>query len=143
MNIFNKLSQEEKYLILVRKLKEAFLSFTDNLLDVFTDKNLFLQRIISYQIPDTVLYIVLKNNIDIELIENQDESYLKYNLCFLKDYVNYVNENFYKNEDCFMFKYICDRNVIEFEENIEVIWNWMKILILLIKKIDSLKDKTN
>jgi uncharacterized membrane protein (DUF485 family) len=25
MNIFNKLSQEEKYLILVRKLKEAFL----------------------------------------------------------------------------------------------------------------------
>ena len=39
MNIFNKLRQEEKYLILVRKLKEAFLSFTDNLLDKNLVKN--------------------------------------------------------------------------------------------------------
>ena len=47
--------------MLVRKLKEGFLLFNDDLLEVFPkNKNLFIQRIISYQLPDTVIYKLLK-----------------------------------------------------------------------------------
>ena len=69
MNIYNNLNKEEKYLILIRKLKEAFYSFTDDLLEVFPkNNNIFIQRIIVHQLPDTSLYKLLKKNININLI---------------------------------------------------------------------------
>jgi len=94
MNIYNNLKKQDKYLILVRKLKEAFISFNDDLLEVFpNNNNLFIQRIISYQLPDTSLFKILQNNININLINTNDECYLKFDLCFLKNYENYLNEN--------------------------------------------------
>ena len=149
MNIYNNLNKREKYVIIVRKLKEGFLSFCDDLLDVFpNNKNLFIQRIISYQLPDTSLYKILKKNININLIEKNDEQYLRTNLYFLKDCEQYLNEN--EKYKYFTFNELCDENMIEsytydnnlnlFNENIDMIWKWIKILILLIKQIDKIND---
>lgn len=134
MNIYNNLNKEEKYLILVRKLKEGFISFTDDLLEVFPiNNNLFFQRIISHQLPDTSLYKLLKKNIDINSIEYKDEVYLK-KLYFLKDYEEYLNENVSS-------KYFCLNelnNSNELEENIDMIWKWVKIITIIITNIDKL-----
>jgi len=57
MNIYNKYNKQEKYLILVRKLKEAFLSFTTDIIDVFPNVSLLLyQYLTANQLPDTSLY---------------------------------------------------------------------------------------
>lgn len=145
MNIYNNLSKEEKYVIIVRKLKEGFLSFCDDLLDVFPDnKNLFIQRIISYQLPDTSLYKILKKNININLIEKNDEEYLRNNLHFLKDCEQYLNKNekykyFYLNE-LYDERDNCVVNLDVFDNNIDMIWKWIEIIILLIKQIDKIND---
>ena len=144
MNIYNNLSKQEKYIIIIRKLKEGFLSFCDDLLDVFpNNKNLFIQRIISYQLPDTSLYKVLKKNININLIEKKDEQYLRNNLYFLKDYEQYLNENekykyFTFNELCESLIENCNSNL--FNDNIDMIWKWIEIIICLIKQIDKIND---
>jgi hypothetical protein len=141
MNIYNNLNKEEKYLILVRKLKEAFYSFTDDLLEVFPkNNNIFIQRIIVHQLPDTSLYKLLKKNININLIEEKDILYLKYDLYFLKDYEQYLNENISSNY--FSFKELINLNDSNstLEENIEMIWDWINILIVIIKNIDKLLE---
>ena len=141
MNIYNNLNKEEKYLILVRKLKEAFYSFTDDLLEVFPKNNtIFIQRIIVHQLPDTSLYKLLKKNININLIEEKDILYLKYDLYFLKDYEQYLNENISSNY--FYFKELINLNDSNstLEENIEMIWDWINILIVIIKNIDKLLE---
>ena len=143
MNIYNNLSKEEKYVIIVRKLKEGFLSFCDDLLDVFPDnKNLFIQRIISYQLPDTSLYKILKKNININLIEKNDEEYLRNNLHFLKDCEQYLNKN--EKYNYFSFNELCNCsfnvNSNLFNDNIDMIWKWIEIIILLIKQIDKIND---
>ena len=133
MNIYNNLNKEEKYLILVRKLKEGFISFTDDLLEVFPiNNNLFFQRIISYQLPDTSLYKLLKKNIDINSIEEENETYLQ-NLCFLNDYEQYLNENVSS-------KYFCLNQLNkpnELNENMDMIWKWVKIITIIIKNLDK------
>ena len=49
-----------------------------------------------------------------------------------------MNENFLKY-DYFTFKEICNNESLNlFEENIEMIWKWVKILSLLIKQINTL-----
>jgi len=154
MNIYNNLSKQEKYIILVRKLKEGFLSFCNDLLDVFpNNKNLFTQRIISYQLPDTSLYKILKKNININLIEKNNEEYLKNDLYFLKNYEQYLNEN--KKYLYFTFNDLCNNsfenntgecssispnNSYLFNENIDMIWKWVNIIILLIKQINKIDD---
>jgi hypothetical protein len=144
MNIYNNLSKQEKYIIIIRKLKEGFLSFCDDLLDVFpNNKNLFIQRIISYQLPDTSLYKVLKKNININLIEKKDEQYLRNNLYFLKDYEQYLNEN--EKYKYFTFNELCESlidnyNSNLFNDNIDMIWKWIEIIICLIKQIDKIND---
>ena len=141
MNIYNNLNKEEKYLILIRKLKEAFYSFTDDLLEVFPkNNNIFIQRIIVHQLPDTSLYKLLKKNININLIEEKDILYLKYHLYFLKDYEEFLNENISSNY--FSFKEIINLNDSNstLEENIEMIWDWINILIVIIKNIDKLLE---
>ena len=141
MNIYNNLNKEEKYLILVRKLKEAFYSFTDDLLEVFPkNNNIFIQRIIVHQLPDTSLYKLLKKNININLIEEKDILYLKCDLYFLKDYEQYLNENISSNY--FSFKELINLNDSNstLEENIEMIWDWIDILTVIIKNIDKLLE---
>jgi hypothetical protein len=138
MNIFNNYSNQDKYLILVRKLKEAFLSFHSDLIEVFPKgNNLFLQYIVVNQLPDTCLYKILQKNIDIELIEIEDEYYLKNNLILLKDYEKYLNE-IDSVKKYFEFSQILnsDNNNILFEENKEMIWKWLKIFTIMIKNID-------
>lgn len=149
MNIFEKISNQDKVLIIIRKLKEGFLGLTDDLLEVFpNNKNLFLQRIISYQIPDTILYKLLKKNINVEFVKNKDEYYLKYELCFLKEYNTYINENNDLNINCiksniFKFDELCKTNQSSelIDENIDLIWKWIEILISLIKNIDTISEK--
>lgn len=144
MNIYNNLNKQEKYLILIRKLKEAFISFTDDLLEVFPkNNNLFIQRIIIHQLPDTSLYKLLKKNINIDLIEERDIYYLKYNLYFLKDYEEYLNEKISSNY--FSFKQLTElvnfdkpQSTESFDENIEMIWKWIDIITVIIKNIDKL-----
>jgi hypothetical protein len=130
-----------KYLMLVRKLKEGFLSFNDDLLEVFPqNKNLFIQRIISYQLPDTVLYKLLKNNINFEYIENKDEYYLKCELYFLKNYNNYISCGYKKNlfiQDLFTFNELSE-NILY--ENIDTIWNWLSIFNIIIKQIKIVEN---
>jgi hypothetical protein len=140
MNIYNNLNKQEKYLILIRKLKEAFISFTDDLLEVFPkNNNIFIQRIITHQLPDTSLYKLLKKNININSIEEKDILYLKYNLYFLKDYEQYLNENISSNY--FSFKELINLNYSNcVDENIEMIWKWIDILIVIIKNIDKLLE---
>ena len=146
MNIYNNLSRESKHLILVRKLKEAFISFTSDLLDVFPKDNyLFLQLIVTNQLPDTSLFNLLNKNINLELIENEDEYYLKYNLIMLKDYEYYLNEiyeksNLDKDNKYFKFEQILNTksNIFLFEENKEMIWKWLKIFKIMIKNINTL-----
>ena len=140
MNIYNNLNKQEKYLILIRKLKEAFISFTDDLLEVFPkNNNIFIQRIITHQLPDTSLYKLLKKNININLIEEKNILYLKHNLYFLKDYEQYLNENVSSNY--FSFKELNDSNYSNcVDENIEMIWKWIDILIVIIKNIDKLLE---
>jgi len=138
MNIYNNLTRESKYLILVRKLKEAFISFTSDLLDVFPKDNyLFRQLIITNQLPDTSLFYILNQNIDLELIENEDENYLKYHLIMLHNYEYYLNSD--KDMKYFKFEQILNtnNNIILFEENKEMIWKWLKILKLMIKNINA------
>ena len=139
MNIFNNYSNQDKYLILVRKLKEAFLSFHSDLIEVFPKgNNLFMQYIVVNQLPDTCLYKILQKNIDIELIETEDEYYLKNNLILLKDYEKYLNE-IDSVKKYFEFSQILNsdnNNNILFEENKEMIWKWLKIFTIMIKNID-------
>jgi hypothetical protein len=133
-----------KYLIFVRKLKESFLLFNDNLLEVFpTNKNLFIQRVISYQLPDIVLYKLLKNNINFDFIENKDEYYLNYELCFLKNYENYMSCG-YKNNNLltyklFTFKELYNNDNTTYFENIDIIWNWLYVFNVIIKNIDKIQ----
>lgn len=144
MNIYNNLNKQEKYLILTRKLKEAFISFTDDLLEVFPkNNNLFIQRIIIHQLPDTSLYKLLKKNININLIEERDIYYLKYNLYFLKNYEEYLNEKI--SSSYFSFKQLTElvnfdesQSGESFDENIEMIWKWIDIIVVIIKNIDKL-----
>ena len=127
MQTYNNLNKREKYIILVRKLKEGFISFTDDLLEVFPKcKNLFLQRIIAYQLPDTALYKILKNNIDNPFISINDEFYLQHKLCLIKGYELYLNENVKVNE-CFTFNdiYQNENYKISINDNIEMIWKWL------------------
>lgn len=143
MNIYNNLNKQEKYLILIRKLKEAFISFTDDLLEVFPkNNNIFIQRIITHQLPDTSLYKLLKKNININSIEEKDILYLKHNLYFLKDYEQYLNENVSSNY--FSFNELNELNELNYsncvDENIEMIWKWIDILIVIIKNIDKLLE---
>jgi hypothetical protein len=150
MNIYNNLNKQEKYAIIIRKLKEGFLSFCDELLDVFpNNKNLFIQRIISYQLSDTSLYKILKKNININLIEKNDEQYLRNNLYFLKDYEQYLNENKTEKYKYFSFNELCNERLENynsvnnselFNDNIDMIWKWIEIIILLIKQIDKIND---
>lgn len=130
------------YLMLVRKLKEGFLSFNDDLLEVFPqNKNLFMQRIISYQLPDTVLYKLLKDNINFEFIENKDEYYLKYELFFLKNYDKYMSCGYKKKlfiQDLFMFHELYDNN--SFNENIDIIWKWLSIFNIIIERIKIVEN---
>lgn len=134
MNIYNNLNKEEKYLILVRKLKDSFIFFTDDLLEVFPNcNNLFLQRIITHQIPDTSLYKILNKNINIKQIESQDELYLK-NIIFLKDYELYLNEH--QSQKYFIFKEVCENET--FNDNIEMIWKWLEIISKIITNINKL-----
>ena len=130
-----------KYLMLVRKLKEGFLSFNDDLLEVFPqNKNLFIQRIISYQLPDTVLYKLLKNNINFEFVENKDEYYLKYELCFLKNYNNYISCGYKKKlfiQDLFTFH---ELSYDILDENIDTIWNWLSIFNIIINQIKIVEN---
>ena len=139
MNIFNNYSNQDNYLILVRKLKEAFLSFHSDLIEVFPKgNNLFMQYIVVNQLPDTCLYKILQKNIDIELIETEDEYYLKNNLILLKDYEKYLNE-IDSVKKYFEFSQILNsdnNNNILFEENKEMIWKWLKIFTIMIKNID-------
>jgi len=139
MNIFNNYSNQDKYLILVRKLKEAFLSFHSDLIEVFPKgNNLFMQYIVVNQLPDTCLYKILQKNINIELIEIEDEYYLKNNLILLKDYEKYLNE-IDSVKKYFEFSQILNsdnNNNILFEENKEMIWKWLKIFTIMIKNID-------
>ena len=136
-------SKSERSCVIVersrREYQEAFILFNDDLLDVFpNNKNLFLQRIIAYQLPNVSLFRILKKNINLDSIDKEDELYLKFNLCFLKEYELYMNENFLKY-DYFTFKEICNNESLNlFEENIEMIWKWVKILSLLIKQINTL-----
>ena len=132
-----------KYLIFVRKLKESFLLFNDNLLEVFpTNKNLFIQRVISYQLPDIVLYKLLKNNINFDFIENKDEYYLNYELCFLKNYENYMSCGYKNNNlltyNLFTFQELYKNNTTYFE-NIDIIWNWLYVFNVIIKNIDKVQ----
>ena len=130
-----------KYLMLVRKLKEGFLSFNDDLLEVFPqNKNLFIQRIISYQLPDTVLYKLLKNNINFEFIENKDEYYLKHELYFLKNYNNYISCGYKKKlfiQDLFTFH---ELSYDILDENINTIWNWLSIFNIIINQIKIVEN---
>jgi hypothetical protein len=139
MNIYNNLKKQDKYLILVRKLKEAFISFNDDLLEVFpNNNNLFIQRIISYQLPDTSLFKILQNNININLINTNDECYLKFDLCFLKNYENYLNEN-NSSKEYFKFQQLLtdNYNINILEDNMEMIWKWLKIITILIINIEK------
>ena len=147
MNIYNNLSNKSKYLILIRKLKEAFTSFTYDLIDVFPKDNfLFLQLIIINQLPDTSLYELLNQNLYFDFIDNEDEYYLKYNLILLKGYEYYLNEPIPKNileekeNKYFKFEQLLntENNNNLFEENKEMIWKWLKIFNLLIKNINTL-----
>lgn len=138
MNIFNNYSNKDKYLILVRKLKDAFLSFHSDLIEVFPKgNNLFWQYIIVEQLPDTCLYKILHKNINIPLIEIEDEYYLKHNLILLKDYEEYLNET-KSVKYYFEFSQILNsnNNIILFEENKEMIWKWLKIFTIMIKNIN-------
>lgn len=139
MNIYNNLEKEDKYLLLVRKLKEGFISFTDDLLEVFPNvKSLFMQRIIAYQLPDTCLYKILSKNFNYELLQIQDEYYLKYKLCFLKDYEQYLNYDCIEYK-CFTFNDILDnKQQYIMDDNIEMIWKWIKILNVIINTINKL-----
>ena len=137
MNIYNNLNKEEKYCLLVRKLKDSFIFFNDDLLEVFPNcNNLFLQRIITHQLPDTSLYKILNKNISIKHIDNKDIFYLKNNLIFLKDYELYLNEH--QTQKYFIFKEICEINSFSFDENMEMIWKWLEIISTLIKNINIL-----
>ena len=139
MNIYNNLNKQEKYIILFRKLKEAFLSFTDDLLEVFpNNNNLFMQRIITYQLPDTSLFKILQNNININSINDNDEIYLKFHLYFLKNYEQYLNENnssfkYFSFQELLTDKY----NLNILQDNIEMIWKWLKIITVLIINIQK------
>lgn len=140
MDIFEQNNKQDKYLILVRKLKEAFITFTDDMLEVFPKcNNLFLQRIIAHQLPDTSLYKILDTNIKIENIFIQDDFYLKYQLKLLDNYYEYLNED---NNTCklniFSFNDINNEYSYIIDENIEMIWKWLKVIALLIKNINSL-----
>jgi hypothetical protein len=133
-----------KYLIFVRKLKESFLLFNDNLLEVFpTNKNLFIQRVISYQLPDIVLYKLLKNNINFDFIENKDEYYLNYELCFLKNYENYMSCGYKNNNlltyNLFTFQELYNKDNTTYFENIDIIWNWLYVFNVIIKNIDKVQ----
>jgi hypothetical protein len=152
MNIYNKYNKQEKYLILVRKLKEAFLSFTTDIIDVFPNVSLLLyQYLTANQLPDTSLYKILKNNIDKEMIENENEDYLMNDLILLKDSEQYLNESKeYKNSSYntyFHFKSLqfdnkgCSQDYkILYEENKDMIWKWLKIFVIMIKNIDNLSE---
>lgn len=143
MNIYNNLNKQDKYLLLVRKLKEAFISFTTDILEVFPkDNNLFIQLVIVNQLPDTSLYKILKNNIDSYKIISQDENYLKYNLVLLNGYEKYLNEDKLEQRKIFTFSFneILEQeyNKIMFYDNLEMIWEWLKIIVVIIKNINSL-----
>jgi hypothetical protein len=135
MNIYNNLNKEEKYLILVRKLKEGFISFIDDLLQVFPqNNNLFIQRIIAHQLPDTSLYKILNNNVNIHLINSKDEMYLK-QLCFLKGYHEYLNENEILTTNLSIFELNKSDTQLTIDENINMIWEWLNIIVIIIKNI--------
>lgn len=134
MNIYNNLNKQEKYLILVRKLKDSFIFFTDDLLEVFPEcSNLFLQRIITHQLPDTSLYKILNKNINIRKIESNDNFYLK-NITFLKDYELYLNQH--QTQKYFTFEEVCENKT--FDDNIEMIWKWLEIISIIITNINKL-----
>uniref|UniRef100_A0A6C0I518 Uncharacterized protein n=1 Tax=viral metagenome TaxID=1070528 RepID=A0A6C0I518_9ZZZZ len=139
MDIFENYNKQDKYLILVRKLKEAFITFTDDMLEVFPKYNdLFMQRIIAHQLPDTSLYKILDNNMNIEKIFIQDDFYLKYQLKLLDNYHQYLNEEYNVCKlDVFSFNYLSNKYDI-FEDNIDMIWKWLKVIALFIKNINSL-----
>ena len=135
---------ENKYLLYVRKLKEGFLSFTDDLLEVFPkNNNLFMQRILSYQLPDTSLYKILNNNMNYELIFKEDENELM-KLKMMNHYENYMNLNT-DIYDCFMFNEVLTdkHNMNIYNDNIEMIWKWLKIICVIIDNINKLNYKPN
>lgn len=142
MNI-NNYNNKDKYLVLVRKLKEALLSFYSELIELFPKgNNLLLQYIVVNQLPDTCLYKLLYKNINIELIEIEDDNYLKNNLNLLKDYERYLNEKDSLKKYYFDFSQILnsDNNINLFEENKEMIWKWLKIFTLMIKNINIVSN---
>jgi hypothetical protein len=140
MDIFEHHNKQDKYLILVRKLKEAFITFTDDMLEVFPKCNdLFMQRIIAHQLPDTSLYKILDNNMNIEKIFIQDDFYLKHQLKLLNNYHQYLNEEYYACKlDVFTFNYLNNVHTNTLEDNIDMIWKWLKVIALFIKNINSL-----
>lgn len=123
----------EKYEFVIKKLKKEFLSFIDDILDVFPNNtDILLNRIFAYQLSENMLIENLYKNINFECIENRNEYYLINELVFFK------SEEFI-NKEKYIFKNIWNTDGMN-ETNKELIWKWMNMIIFLIKtakKIDN------
>ena len=75
---------------------------------------------------------------NIEKIFIQDDFYLKHQLKLLDNYHQYLNEEYNVcKPDIFTFNNLSNQYDI-FEDNIDMIWKWLKVIALFIKNINSL-----
>lgn len=126
---------------LQNKIKNEFVSFLDDLLNVFPkNKNLFMCRIITHQVDKEEVCDMLHS----ELYDCVNDSFKtftqdKMNSLFEMNLLNY-KENI---TNCIQFKLNDLYNISNvndhYEEYNNCIYNWMNILVYLLKQLKQLK----
>lgn len=126
------------------KIKNGFISFLDDLLEVFPkNKNLFMCRVITYQIDKEDICEMLYN----ELYSYDKIKYIEYKHDYANSIHNSVfNINFlnYKNKDLtnniqFKLNDLYNTSKYEEHEEYECIIKWIDIIHYLLKQLKNTK----